>query len=300
MPFPDKTRTISPESISTKELHGYLLGAIAPRPIAFASTMNNAGQVNLSPYSFFNVFGSNPPIIIFSASRRVRDNTIKHSLENVMEVPEAVVNIVNYNMVQQTSLASTEFAKGVNEFVKAGFTEVPSDRVKPPRVAESPASFECVVEEVKATGEEGGAGNLIICRVVQVHIDERILDQDDSIDPFKLDAMGRMGGDWYCRANQTALLEVAKPLREKGIGVDRLPEPIKNSSILTGNELGMLGNSSEIPYLEARRIAAKHEEISMVVNTMTDHQLRKQKLHTIAKRALGKNDLATAWAALLS
>jgi flavin reductase (DIM6/NTAB) family NADH-FMN oxidoreductase RutF len=300
MPFPDSTRTISPESISTKDLHGYLLGAIAPRPIAFASTINNAGQVNLSPYSFFNVFGSNPPIIIFSASRRVRDNTIKHSLENVMEVPETVVNIVNYNMVQQTSLASTEYAKGVNEFIKAGFTEVASDRVKPPRVGESPASFECVVEEVKATGEEGGAGNLIVCRVVQAHIDENILDKNGLIDPFKLDAMGRMGGNWYCRANRDALIEVAKPLRNKGIGVDGLPDLIKNSNILTGNELGMLGNSNEIPYEQARKIAAEHEEINMIINTITDRQLRQEKLHTIAKLALGKNDEATAWAALLS
>ena len=300
MPFPDSTRTISPESISTKDLHGYLLGAIAPRPIAFASTINNAGQVNLSPYSFFNVFGSNPPIIIFSASRRVRDNTIKHSLENVMEVPETVVNIVNYNMVQQTSLASTEYAKGVNEFIKAGFTEVASDRVKPPRVGESPASFECVVEEVKATGEEGGAGNLIVCRVVQAHIDENILDKNGLIDPFKLDAMGRMGGNWYCRANRDALIEVAKPLRNKGIGVDGLPDLIKNSKILTGNELGMLGNSNEIPYEQARKIAAEHEEINMIINTITDRQLRQEKLHTIAKLALGKNDEATAWAALLS
>ena len=189
-------KEFDPKSIKTPELHGILLGAIAPRPIAFASTIDKEGNVNLSPFSFFNVFGSNPPTLIFSPARRGRDNTTKHSYENVKEVAEVVINIANYPMVEQMSLASTEYDKGVNEFVKAGFTEAKSTKVKPPRVAESPVAFECKVKQIIETGEDGGAGNLIICEVIHIHLNEAILDENGKIDPFKLDPIGRVGGNW--------------------------------------------------------------------------------------------------------
>ncbi|MFN9501846.1 MAG: flavin reductase family protein, partial [Chryseotalea sp.] len=220
-------KRIDPKEVTTGVLHSYLLGAIAPRPIAFASTIDKEGKVNLSPFSFFNVFGANPPILIFSPARRGRDNTVKHSYENVLEVPEVTINIVDYAMVQQMSLASTEYPKGVNEFVKAGLTEIASEKVKPPRVADAPASFECKVLQVIPTGIEGGAGNLIICEVVLVHIANRVLDANGKIDPFKLDAVARMGGDWYCRAKGDALFTVPKPLEKIGIGIDQLPDEIR-------------------------------------------------------------------------
>jgi flavin reductase (DIM6/NTAB) family NADH-FMN oxidoreductase RutF len=238
--------TIDPKEISTGKLHSYLLGAVAPRPICFASTIDVEGNVNLSPYSFFNVFSANPPVMIFSPARRVRNNTTKHTLENVLETKEVVINIVSYPMVQQMSLSSTEYAKGVNEFVKAGLTEIPSQKVKPPRVAEAPVQFECKVNEVVELGKEGGAGNLVICEVVQLHINEAILDAEGKIDPVKIDAVARMGGNWYNRAKE-GMFEVPKPLSTLGIGVDALPKAIRLSKILTGNDLGMLANVEELP-----------------------------------------------------
>ena len=224
--------TIDPKEIAVPKMHGYLLGAVAPRPIAFASTVDKDGNVNLSPFSFFNVFSANPPILVFSPARRGRDNTTKHTYENVLEVPEVVINIVNYDMVQQASLSSTEYDKGVNEFIKSGLTPVASERVKPPRVGESPVSFECKVNEVVSLGPNGGAGNLVICEVLLVHIKEEVLDEEGRIDPVKLDAVARMGGDYYCRAQGDALFTVPKPLATKGIGVDQIPAPIRNSKIL--------------------------------------------------------------------
>lgn len=238
---------INPKEIPVGKMHSYLLGAVAPRPIAFASTIDKDGNVNLSPFSFFNCFGANPPILIFSPARRGRDNTTKHSYENVLEVPEVVINVVNYSMVQQASLASTEYPKGVNEFIKAGFTQVPSTMVKPPRVGESPVSFECKVLQVIKTGDQGAAGNLVICEVIMAHIKDEILDAEGKIDPFKLDAVSRMGGDWYCRAQGDALFKVPKPLDKIAIGVDQLPEEIRRSNVLTGNDLGMLANVENIP-----------------------------------------------------
>ena len=237
---------IDPTQISTPQLHGYLLGAIGPRPICFASTVDADGQVNLSPYSFFNVFSANPPVMIFSPARRVRDNTTKHTLQNVLATKEAVINVVSYDMVQQMSLSSTEYPKGVNEFVKAGFTEAPSLKVTPPRVAESPVQFECKVNEVVALGDQGGAGNLVICQVVMMHINEAVLDDQGKITPQKLDPVARMGGNWYSRANK-GLFEVEKPLRTLGIGVDALPEQIRLSKVLSGNHLGMLANIEDLP-----------------------------------------------------
>lgn len=238
--------TINPKEISTPKLHGYLLGAVAPRPICFASTVDEYGQVNLAPYSFFNVFSANPPIMIFSPARRVRDNTTKHTLENVLNTKEVCINIVSFDMVQQMSLTSTEYPKGVNEFVKAGFTELASEKIRPPRVAEAPVQFECQVKDVIALGDQGGAGNLVIAEVVQLHIQESILDEDKRIDPVKIDTVSRLGGNWYSRA-KSGLFEVPKPLQKLGIGVDALPESIKNSTVLTGNDLGMLANIEALP-----------------------------------------------------
>lgn len=238
---------LDPKEIPVGKMHSYLLGAVAPRPIAFASTIDKEGNINLSPFSFFNCFGANPPILIFSPARRGRDNTTKHTYENVLEVPEVVINIVNYAMVQQMSLASTEYPKGVNEFVKAGLTQVSSSLVKPPRVGEAPVAFECKVLQVIETGTEGAAGNLVICEVVLAHIKDEILDAEGRIDPFKIDAVARMGGDWYCRANAEALFKVPKPLEKIGIGIDQLPAAIRNSKVLTGNDLGMLANVEKLP-----------------------------------------------------
>ena len=239
--------SINPKEIPFAKMHAYLLGAVTPRPIAFASTIDKQGNVNLSPFSFFNCFGANPPILIFSPARRGRDNTTKHSYENVREVPEVVINIVNYSMVQQASLASTEYPKGVNEFVKAGFTEVPSALVKPPRVAEAPVAMECKVLQIIETGDQGAAGNLVICEVVMMHINENVLDEEGRIDPWKLDAVARLGGDYYCRVQGDMIFKVPKPLEKIGIGIDQLPQAIRNSNVLTGNDLGMLANVDKIP-----------------------------------------------------
>ena len=241
--------SILPQEVSTGKLHGYLLSAVSPRPIAFASTVDDLGNVNLSPFSFFNVFSANPPILVFSPARRVRDNTTKHTLENILINKEVVINIVNYDMVQQMSLSSTEYPAGVNEFLKSGLTEVASDIVKPPRVQEAPVQFECKVNDVIALGNQGGAGNLIIAEVVKLHIKETILDADGKIDANKIDAVARMGGNWYNRSRE-GMFEVIKPIKTRGIGVDGLPISIKNSTILTGNDLGILGNSERIPTMD--------------------------------------------------
>ena len=241
--------SIEPHELSTAKLHAYLLGAVSPRPICFASTVDSEGNVNLSPFSFFNVFSAKPPILVFSPARRGRDNTTKHTYENVLQVPEVAINIVSYSMVQQVSLSSTEYAKGVNEFTKAGFTEIPSELIKPPRVAEAPVQLECRVNDVIALGKEGGAGNLVICEVLKLHIKEEILGEDGNIDPFKIDTVSRLGGNWYSRA-KSGLFEVPKPLTTLGMGIDMLPEEIRKSKVLTGNDLGMLGNVENFPNSE--------------------------------------------------
>lgn len=239
-------KTIDPKAVSTAALHGYMLGAVTPRPIAFASTIDAMGNVNLSPFSFFNVFSANPPIMIFSPARRGRDNTTKHTYENVLQVKQVVINIVNYDIVQQMSLSSTEYGKGVNEFEKAGLTPLASQTIKPPRVAESPVQFECKVNEVVSLGTQGGAGNLVICEVLKMHIDEAILDTNGNIDPVKLDAVSRMGGNWYGRAKE-GMFEVPKPLSTLGIGFDQLPKAVCISKFLTGNDLAMLANVQVLP-----------------------------------------------------
>lgn len=293
-------KTINPKDVSIAQFHSYLLGAVAPRPIAFASTVDKDGNVNLSPFSFFNVFGTNPPVLVFSPSRRVRDNTTKHSLENVKEVPEVVINIVNYAMVEQMSLASTEYEKGVNEFVKSGFTEQKSMLVKPPRVKEAPVSFECKVLDIIAIGEEGGAANLVICEVLLAHIAEDILNETGQIDPQRLDAVARMGGDWYCRANGDALFEIAKPIRNKGIGVDNIPRHIRNSTVLTGNNLGRLGNCERLPdQTEVENFSFDPVIQEMNLRFKNDRESFDFHLHQYAKEVLESGDVHLAWNILL-
>ncbi|GEP92258.1 NADH-FMN oxidoreductase RutF, flavin reductase (DIM6/NTAB) family [Chitinophaga terrae (ex Kim and Jung 2007)] len=289
---------IDPLSIKTSELHAYLLGAVAPRPICFASTMNAEGQPNLSPFSFFNVFGSNPATLIFSPSRRVRDNTVKHTLENVMATREVVINVVNYNMVQQASLASCEYPAGVNEFEKSGFTPVPSEKIKPFRVKESPVQIECIVKEIIVTGQEGGAGNLVICEPVMLHITETILDANGKIDPHKIDLVARMGGDYYCRASGNAVFEVAKPNTKLGIGVDALPAAIRNSSILTGNNLGQLANVHELPFIDP---AFHDDHLKNIIQyySVTPDEMERE-LHLYAKQLLERGDVRAAWQVLLA
>ncbi|MDC7995234.1 flavin reductase family protein [Altibacter sp. HG106] len=288
--------SVDPKEISTKQLHGYLLGAVAPRPICFASTVDASGRVNLAPYSFFNVFGSNPPIMIFSPARRVRDNTTKHTLENVLTTKEVVINIVSYAMVQQMSLSSTEYPQGVNEFIKAGFTEAPSEVVAPPRVAEAPVQFECKVTEVIATGTDGGAGNLILAEVVRLHVKEAILDDAGGIDPQKIDTVARMGGNWYSRAKE-GMFEVPKPLSTLGIGVDALPETIRTSAYLTGNDLGMLGNVEALPAAQA--ISTFKETASESYQYLITSGTNKE-VHEEAQRLLGDGKVSEAWLLLMA
>lgn len=293
-----KVLSLDPMDLPISKRHGYLLSAVAPRPIAFASTIDAAGKVNLSPFSFFNVFSSNPPVMIFSPAKSGALKTQKHSYLNVKEVPEVVINIVNFPMVEQMSLASTAYDKGVNEFVKAGFTEVASEKVKPPRVGESPVAFECKVDQVIELGNEGGAGNLVICRVVQMHIKEEYLDEDRKLDTQKLDLVGRMGGSWYCKANGNALFEIPKPLRTKGIGIDQLPEHIRNSSVLTGNNLGRLGNLEKIPSQEAISTYGQKAEIREITENLTGTE-RQLALHKLAKVYLEDGETETALNVLL-
>ncbi len=240
-------KTISPKDLNNLQLQTLLQTAIAPRPIALASTIDKHGNVNLSPFSFFNLFSTNPPVVIFSPARRVRDNTTKHTLENVHEVPEVVIGIVNYNIVQQISLASTEYEKEVNEFVKAGLTMKDADLVKAKLIEECPVNLECKVLEIKALGTEGGAGNLVICEVLKIHVREEYLNEEGNLDQKKLDLVARLGGNWYSRNNEKNLFEVPKPLVTKGIGFDLLPNEIKYSNIFTGNDLGMLANTEQLP-----------------------------------------------------
>lgn len=289
---------VVPGEVKTAQLHAHLLGAIAPRPICFASTVDADGRPNLSPFSFFNVFGSKPPILIFSPARRVRDNTIKHTLENIHATKEVVINVVSYNIVQQMSLASCEFPPGVDEFGKAGFTALPSEIVKPFRVAESPAQLECRVQQVIETGQEGGAGNLIICELLCMHINDEVLSEAGIIDPHKIDLVARMGGDYYCRASGSAVFTVPKPNMQLGIGVDALPEAIRRSSVLTGNNLGMLGNSSSLPVVteplyddRLTQILRDYEE---------DERGRIHELHTYARELLNAGDVTKAWSVLLA
>ncbi len=289
---------IIPGEIKTGELHSYLLGAVAPRPICFASTVDAAGNPNLSPFSFFNVFGSNPATLIFSPARRVRDNTTKHTLQNVYETKEVVINVVNYAMVQQASLSSCEYPKGVDEFEKAGFTKLASEKVKPFRVAESPVQMECKVRDIIETGTEGGAGNLIICEILLMHINDEVLNEKKQIDPHKIDLVARMGADFYCRASGAAVFEVAKPHTQLGIGVDALPESIRKSSILTGNNLGQLANVHEMPFVDPTFHDDKLKNIIQYYSINPDDM--DTELHRYAKELLDAGKVNEAWQILLA
>lgn len=289
---------IVPGEIKTADLHAYLLGAIAPRPICFASTVDKDGNANLSPFSFFNVFGSKPPVLVFSPARRVRDNTIKHTLENIYETKEVVINVVSYNMVQQMSLASCEYPKGVSEFTKSGFTPVKGDMVNAYRVKESPAQLECKVTQVIETGNEGGAGNLIICEVLCMHINDEVLNEAGKIDPHKIDLVARMGGDYYCRASGNAVFEVPKPNTQLGIGFDNLPESIRNSKVLTGNNLGLLGNSTAIPVVDA--VLYDDRLTHILRDNSNDESTLTTALHLYAKELLDEGDVHKAWQVLLA
>ncbi len=293
-----KTLKIVPSEIKTAQLHAYLLGSIAPRPICFASTIDEDGNANLSPFSFFNVFGSKPPILIFSPARRVRDNSIKHTLENAMSIKEVVINLVNYDIVQQMSLASCEYPKGTSEFEKAGLTPIASDMVKPFRVKESPVQLECKVNQVIETGHEGGAGNLIICEVVCMHINENVLDEDGKINPHKIDLVARMGGDYYCRASGNSVFEVPKPNIKLGVGIDALPENIRFSSVLTGNHLGILGNCTEIPVVSE---VLYDDRLTQIIKEYgEDEKAKNMALHLYAKDLIDSGEVDKAWQVLLS
>lgn len=287
--------TLNCENLSPMQLQNYLQYAIAPRPICFASTIDGAGNINLSPFSFFNMFSANPPVCIFSPARRVRDNTTKHTLENVLEVKECVINIVDYAMVQQTSLASTEYAKGINEFEKAGFSMLESHLVKPPRVAEAPVQLECIVTEVIPLGEQNGAGNLILAEIKLIHIKEEILDSDGKIDQAKIDLVARLGGDWYCRVTPESLFKVAKPLTTLGIGVNALPISVRNSKVLTGNDLGMLGNVENLPTAEEIDAIQWNSNVKDILDaTIGDATNRERELHELAHQLLALGNVADA------
>ncbi len=287
--------TIDPAEVTTGKLHGMLLGAIGPRPIAFASTIDHEGNPNIAPFSFFNVFSANPPILIFSPARRVRDNTTKHTLDNVIATKEVVINVVNHAIVQQMSLSSTEYGDKVNEFEKAGLTMLSSEKVKPFRVAEAPVQFECKVKEVVPMGDQGGAGNLVICEVILMHVKEEVLDEDGKIDQHKIDLVARMGGNWYSRANQ-GMFEIQKPLRTLGIGVDQLPEAVRLSTVFTGNDLGKLGNVEKLPVKETvEGFLNINSEIKDKISRSNEIEI-----HKFAQQYLEKDDVDIAWNIILA
>jgi flavin reductase (DIM6/NTAB) family NADH-FMN oxidoreductase RutF len=289
---------IDPKEQKVNVVHSYLLGAVAPRPIAFASTIDKDGNPNLSPFSFFNVFSANPPVAVFSPARSGRTGNTKNTFDNIKEVPEVVINVVNYAIVQQASLASTEFPKGVNEFVKSGLTPVPSELIRPFRVKESPVQMECKVKDVIELGQGGGAGNLVICDIVMIHVNESVLDENNAIDPYKIDLVARLGGDWYSRASGSSLFKVPKPLLSIGIGYDNLPEWVRSSETLTGNDLGMLANTEKIP------------DESEVIEFIESHQLKsyyrrhntdatRVAVEKLTQRYLQEQNIQDAWKVLM-
>jgi flavin reductase (DIM6/NTAB) family NADH-FMN oxidoreductase RutF len=292
--------TIYPKDVKVSELHQQMLTAIAPRPIAFASTVDKDGNANLSPFSFFNVFSANPPVMVFSPARSGRTGKTKNTLDNVLEVPEVVINVVNYDIVEQASLSSTEYEKGIDEFIKAGFTKENSINIKPYRVKESPVQFECKVKEVVELGKEGGAGNLVICEVLCMHINENIL-TEGKIDQNKIRLVGRLGYNWYCKSFGDSLFEVEKPLTTLGIGVDQIPEKIKMSTVLTGNNLGQLGNIEKIPNKEEVNQYLERNAISdLFKDYKHDRNQLENQLHILAKNLLAENKVMDAWKVLLA
>jgi len=290
--------TLDLNKLKPADVQNYLQHAVAPRPVCFASTIDKEGKVNLSPFSFFNLFSSNPPVVIFSPARRVRDNTTKHTLQNVLEVPEVVINICDYDMVQQVSLSSCEYPKDVNEFTKAGFTEEKASIIRPPMVKESKIKMECRVLEVKPLGTEGGSGNLVICEVLVMHIDESILDEHNKIDQTKIHHIARLGGDWYCKVDENSLFKVAKPNMQLGIGVDALPEDIRNSKILTGNNLGQLANVNELPFIDP---AFNDDKLKNIIQYYSINPAEMdEELQRYAKELLDAGKVNEAWQVLLA
>jgi flavin reductase (DIM6/NTAB) family NADH-FMN oxidoreductase RutF len=290
--------TFNLSELTTVEKQYYLQHVVAPRPVCFASTIDKEGNVNLSPFSFFNMFSSNPPVVIFSPSRRVRDNTTKHTLENVLEVPEVTINIFTYDMVQQTSLASCEYPKGMDEFIKAGFTKEPATMITPPMVKESKVKLECKVLEIKFLGNQGGAGNLVICEVLCLHIDDNLLSVDNKIDQTKLELIARLGGDWYCRISKENVFAVAKPNVQLGIGIDALPGSIRNSRILSGNDLGKLANVEEIPSIDS---SFSNDITANLLKSMgSEKNDVTNKVHAYAAKLLEINKVNEAWQVLLA
>jgi flavin reductase (DIM6/NTAB) family NADH-FMN oxidoreductase RutF len=286
------------KELTTVQRQYYLQHVIAPRPICFASTIDKDGNVNLSPFSFFNMFSSNPPIVIFSPARRVRNNTTKHTLQNVQEVPEVVINIVTYDMVQQTSLTSCEYPESINEFIKAGFTAETASMVRPPMVKESKIKLECSVLEVKPLGTEGGAGNLVICEVMVMHIDDSLFNEEKKLDQRKINHVARLGGDWYCKVDENSLFIVPKPNTELGIGVDTLPDSIRNSNILTGNDLGMLANVQELPLIDPSFDDSRLKQLIQYYS-INPVDLEKE-THCYAHELLKQNKVSAAWQVLLT
>ncbi|KQB41889.1 Flavin reductase like domain protein [Flavobacterium daejeonense] len=291
-------RTFDPKELATHDFHQILLGTVIPRPIALASTVDVNGIVNLSPFSFFNCFSANPPILVFSPARRVRNNTTKHTLENILETKEVVINIVNYAMVEQTSLSSVEFDKGIDEFVKSGLTAVQSKLVTPPRVKESPVSFECKVKEVIPLGEQGGAGHLVICEVVLVHVDDAIFDSNNTISPKKLDAVARLGGDWYCRVNEQSLFKVPKPGIKLAVGFEKLPESLLKSEILSGNHLARMASVEAVPELTDEEFADWIGDLNQFL--AENGQISIQLLHEKLKYYIEEGSVELAWKLLLA
>lgn len=285
-------------TLKTAEKQYYLQHVVAPRPICFASTIDKDGHVNLSPFSFFNLFSSNPPVVIFSPARRVRDNTTKHTLQNVLEVPEVVINMVTYDMVQQVSLASCEYPEDVNEFIKAGFTEESATLIRPPMVKESKVKMECKVLEVKPLGHEGGAGNLVICEVLRMHMDDSLFNEEHKLDQRKIEHVARLGGDWYCRVNETNLFRVEKPNTQLGIGVDALPPAVRNSSFLSGNDLGQLANVHAYPEIEPSFDDAHLKQIIQYYS-INPPEMEKE-LQLYAKKLLAAGNVHAAWQVLLA
>ena len=293
-------KSINPKEIEIPKLHRYLLGSIGPRPIAFASTIDSKGNINLAPFSFFNVFSANPPIMIFSPARSGRTNESKDTYNNVKEVPEVVINVVTHEMVHQMSLASSPYDSDVSEFEKAGFTSLVSDMITPPRVKESPVQFECKVNEVIELGDQGGAGNLIICEVLRIHVKESLLDQNEMIDQHKIDLVSRMGGNWYCRADKNSMFEIQKPITTCGIGFDALPKDIRNSSILSGNDLGQLAGIEQLPN-ETDVNEYKLLELSELFLSLEEDAVQLEiEIHKRAQDLLKRNLLEEAWLTLLS
>ncbi len=292
--------TIDTTETKNPKLHHYLLGSVGPRPICFASTIDKEGVRNLAPFSFFNVFSSNPPIAVFSPARSGRTGQQKDTYNNVKEVPEVVINIVDYSMVHQMSLASSPYTPNEDEFIKSGLTAVESEVVKPWRVKESPVQMECKVNDVIELGEGGGAGNLIVCEILKIHIEESILDENQAIDQKKIDLVARMGGDWYCRADENSMFEIKKPITTRGIGVDAMPHEIVNSNILTGNDIGQLGGIEALPNETEVNDYKLTELIELFISLEDDPKKLEKELHLRAKDLLKENKLTEAWKTLLS